>query len=74
MSDHYNQPELANLYDDENVWDASADFYLDLREEETRSRIRDKAVSVWLKADPEVIMRRVRPEGRPAFGNVRVGA
>jgi SAM-dependent methyltransferase len=27
MSDHYNQPELADLYDDENVWDASADFY-----------------------------------------------
>ena len=31
-TDHYNQPELANLYDDENVWDASADFYLDLAE------------------------------------------
>jgi SAM-dependent methyltransferase len=30
MSDHYNQPELADLYDDENVWDASADYYLDL--------------------------------------------
>jgi len=30
MSDHYNQPELADLYDDENVWDASADFYLDI--------------------------------------------
>jgi SAM-dependent methyltransferase len=30
MTDHYNQPELANLYDDENVWDASAEFYLDL--------------------------------------------
>lgn len=30
MSDHYNQPDLANLYDDENVWDASAEFYLDL--------------------------------------------
>ena len=30
MSDHYNQPELADLYDDENVWDASSDFYLDL--------------------------------------------
>jgi SAM-dependent methyltransferase len=30
MSDHYNQPELADLYDDENAWDASADFYLDL--------------------------------------------
>jgi SAM-dependent methyltransferase len=29
-SDHYNQPELANLYDDENAWDASDDFYLDL--------------------------------------------
>src|SRR5688572_24009638 len=28
--DHYNQPELANLYDDENVWDASSDFYRDL--------------------------------------------
>lgn len=30
MSDHYNQPELATLYDDENVWDASSDFYRDL--------------------------------------------
>lgn len=30
MSDHYNQPELAILYDDENGWDASADFYRDL--------------------------------------------
>jgi SAM-dependent methyltransferase len=29
-SDHYNQPELAILYDEENGWDASADFYLDL--------------------------------------------
>ena len=28
--------------------------------EETRSRIRDKAVSIWLKADAEVIMKRVR--------------
>jgi SAM-dependent methyltransferase len=28
--DHYNQPELADLYDDENVWDAGADFYRDL--------------------------------------------
>ena len=28
--------------------------------EETRSRIRDKAISIWLKADAEVIMRRVR--------------
>src|ERR1044071_3026585 len=28
--DHYNQPELAQLYDDENGWDESADFYLDL--------------------------------------------
>ena len=30
MSDHYNQAELAVLYDDENGWDASADFYRDL--------------------------------------------
>ena len=30
MSDHYNQPELAVLYDDENGWDISADFYRDL--------------------------------------------
>ena len=30
MSDHYNQAELAILYDDENGWDASADFYRDL--------------------------------------------
>ena len=30
MSDHYNQPELAELYDEENGWDVSADFYRDL--------------------------------------------
>jgi SAM-dependent methyltransferase len=29
-ADHYNQPELAVLYDEENGWDASADFYRDL--------------------------------------------
>jgi shikimate kinase len=28
--------------------------------EETRARIAAKAVSIWLKADPEIIMRRVR--------------
>src|SRR5215468_8875739 len=28
--------------------------------EETRSRVREKAVSVWLKADADVIMRRVK--------------
>jgi shikimate kinase len=28
--------------------------------EETRRRIQDKAVSIWLKADADVIMRRVR--------------
>src|SRR5207244_5675361 len=28
--------------------------------EETRRRIGEKAVSIWLKADPETIMRRVR--------------
>jgi shikimate kinase len=28
--------------------------------EETRSRIRDRAVSIWLKADADIIMRRVR--------------
>jgi len=28
--------------------------------EETRHRIRDKAVSIWLKADADIIMRRVR--------------
>src|SRR6266702_7460881 len=28
--------------------------------EETRNRIRDKAVSIWLKADVEIIMRRVK--------------
>jgi len=28
--DHYNQAELAVLYDDENGWDKSADFYLGL--------------------------------------------
>jgi SAM-dependent methyltransferase len=31
-ADHYNQPELANLYDDENGWDVSADFYRGLAE------------------------------------------
>src|ERR1700687_3558640 len=34
--------------------------------EETRTRIRDKAVSIWLKADADIIMRRVkRRVGRP---------
>ena len=28
--------------------------------EETRSRIRDKAVSIWLKADADIIMKRVK--------------
>jgi shikimate kinase len=28
--------------------------------EQTRSRIRDKAVSIWLKADAEIVLRRVR--------------
>ncbi|MGY3693856.1 shikimate kinase [Bradyrhizobium sp. USDA 3240] len=28
--------------------------------EETRSKIRDRAVSIWLKADSDIIMRRVR--------------
>src|SRR5947208_16845816 len=28
--------------------------------EETRNRIRDKAVSIWLKADAEIIMKRVK--------------
>jgi shikimate kinase len=28
--------------------------------EETRNRIRDKAISIWLKADTDIIMRRVR--------------
>ena len=28
--------------------------------EETRRRIADKAVSIWLKADPDIIMRRVK--------------
>jgi SAM-dependent methyltransferase len=32
-ADHYNQPELADLYDDENVWDASAAFYRELARE-----------------------------------------
>jgi shikimate kinase len=38
--------------------------------EETRSRIRDKAVSIWLKADAEVIMKRVRRRSdRPLLRN-----
>jgi shikimate kinase len=28
--------------------------------EETRNRIRDKAVSIWLKADVDIIMKRVK--------------
>jgi shikimate kinase len=28
--------------------------------EETRDRIRDKAISIWLKADVEIIMKRVK--------------
>jgi shikimate kinase len=28
--------------------------------EETRNRIRDRAISIWLKADSDIIMRRVR--------------
>jgi shikimate kinase len=38
--------------------------------EETRSRIRDKAVSLWLKADTDVIMKRVRRRSdRPLLQN-----
>jgi shikimate kinase len=38
--------------------------------EETRGRIRDKAVSIWLKADAEVIMKRVRRRAdRPLLQN-----
>jgi shikimate kinase len=38
--------------------------------EETRGRIRDKAVSIWLKADAEVIMKRVRRRtDRPLLQN-----
>ena len=38
--------------------------------EETRNRIRDKAVSIWLKADAEVIMKRVRRRSdRPLLQN-----
>src|SRR5437762_6412182 len=37
-----------------------------LMREETRNRIRDKAISVWLKADVDIIMKRVkRRAGRP---------
>jgi len=34
--------------------------------EETRNRIRDKAVSIWLKADADIIMRRVKRRRRTA--------
>ena len=38
--------------------------------EETRHRIRDKAVSIWLKADADVIMKRVRRRSdRPLLQN-----
>jgi shikimate kinase len=38
--------------------------------EETRGRVRDKAISIWLKADVEVIMKRVRRRSdRPLLQN-----
>src|SRR5438094_7723979 len=38
--------------------------------EETRNRIRDKAVSIWLKAEVEIIMKRVRRRSdRPLLQN-----
>jgi shikimate kinase len=38
--------------------------------EETRNRIRDKALSIWLKADADVIMKRVRRRSdRPLLQN-----
>lgn len=38
--------------------------------EETRNRIRDKAVSIWLKADADVILKRVRRRSdRPLLQN-----
>src|ERR1700750_319249 len=38
--------------------------------EETASRVRDKAVSIWLKADADVIMKRVRRRSdRPLLQN-----
>lgn len=38
--------------------------------EETRNRIRDKALSVWLKADADIIMKRVRRRSdRPLLQN-----
>ena len=38
--------------------------------EETRNRVRDRAVSIWLKADAEVIMKRVRRRSdRPLLQN-----
>jgi len=38
--------------------------------EETRARIRDKAVSLWLKADADIIMKRVRRRSdRPLLQN-----
>jgi shikimate kinase len=39
--------------------------------QETRDRIREKAVSIWLKADPDIIMRRVkRRSDRPLLQTV----
>jgi shikimate kinase len=39
--------------------------------EETRDRIREKAISIWLKADPDIIMRRVkRRSDRPLLQTV----
>ena len=41
-----------------------------LMRKETRDRIRDKAVSIWLKADVDIIMRRVkRRSDRPLLRN-----
>ena len=39
--------------------------------EETRSRIRDKAISIWLKADAEIIMTPGAPPRRPAAAAYR---
>jgi len=39
--------------------------------QETRDRIREKAVSIWLKADPDIIMRRVkRRSDRPLLQTI----
>ena len=48
---------IARLLDNASVLATGGGAFM---REETRNRIRDKAVSIWLKADADVILRRVK--------------